>query len=215
MLAEIWGETGMQGKWGIAWLAAILVLVSLTCAPLPGLAAEGWERGGMPLILAGAQTAMEAQMLGENPFQSRPAPANPGTDFLSNLASGLQLDQDGGAALKLSHNLEMRISVHYASEPGRLEPQKRNESSLLMKSSLAYRLLPNLQVGLNAYLYRPDSSDNLLSRQFGGDRIMGLGPGIKYDLGRWSFMLKSQLETGNRDQRADGMQSSVRVWYAF
>ncbi len=78
-----------------------------------------------------------------------------------------------------------------------------------MKSSLDYRLLPNLQVGLNAYLYRPDSADNLsLARQF-GERVMGLGPGIKYDLGRWSFMLKSQLETGNRDQRADGMQSSV------
>ena len=44
---------------------------------------------------------------------------------------------------------------------------------------------------------------------------MGLGPGLKYDLGRWSFLMKTQLETGNRDQRADGMQSSVRVWYAF
>ena len=44
---------------------------------------------------------------------------------------------------------------------------------------------------------------------------MGLGPGIKYDLGRWSFLLKTQLETGNRDRGADGMQSSVRVWYAF
>ncbi|MCX5888616.1 MAG: transporter [Deltaproteobacteria bacterium] len=205
----------MQGKWGIAWLAAIIVLVSLTCAPLPGLAADRWDRGGMPFTLAGAQTPMEAQMLGEKPFQSRPAPLNPGSDFLSNLTSGLQVDQDGGAALKISHNLEMRISVLYDSEPGRIEPQKRNESSLLMKSSLDYRLLPNLQVGLNAYLYRPDSSDSLsLSRQF-AERVMGVGPGLKYDLGRWSFMLKSQLETGNRDQRADGMQSSVRVWYAF
>ncbi len=78
----------MQGKWGIAWLAAIIVLVSLTCAPLPGLAADSWDRGGMPLILAGAQTPMEAQMLGEKPFQSRPAPINPGAGFLSNLASG-------------------------------------------------------------------------------------------------------------------------------
>ena len=43
----------------------------------------------------------------------------------------------------------------------------------------------------------------------------GPGPGIKYDLGRWSFLLKTQLETGNQDRGADGMQSSVRVWYAF
>jgi len=205
----------MQGKWGRAGLAAVIVLVSLTCAPLSGLAAEGWEKGGMPFTLAGAQTPMEAQMLGDKPFQSHPAPINPGAGFLSNLAAGLQLDQDGGAALKLSRNLEMRISVLYDREPGRLEPQKRNESSLLMKSSIDYRLLPNLQVGLNAYLYRPEAGDGLsLSRQF-SERIMGLGPGIKYDLGRWSFMLKSQLETGNRERGGDGMQSSVRVWYAF
>lgn len=205
----------MQGKWGIAWLAAILVLVSLTCAPLPGLAAEGWEKGGRPLILAGAQTAMEAQMLGEKPFQSHPAPFDPGQALLSGAGASLQMDQDGAATLKLPLNLEMRISVLYDREPGRIEPQKRNESSLLMKSSLDYRLLPNLQVGLNAYLYRPEAGDGLsLSRQF-GDRVMGLGPGIKYDLGRWSFMLKSQLETGNRERSADGMQSSVRVWYAF
>jgi hypothetical protein len=158
---------------------------------------------------------MEAQMLGEKPFQSRPAPFSPGQALLSGAGASLQMDQDGGTALKLSHNLEMRISVLYDREPGRLEPQKRNDSSLLMKSSLDYRLLPNLQVGLNAYLYRPESGDNLLlSRQF-GDRIMGLGPGIKYDLGRWSFMLKSQLETGSRERGGDGMQSSARVWYAF
>jgi len=205
----------MQGKWGRAWMAAIIVLVSLTCAPLPGLAADTWNKGGMPFTLVGAQTPMEAQMLGEKPFQSHSAPINPGAGFLSNLASGLQLDQDGGAALKLSPNLGMHISVLYDREPARLEPQKRNESSLLMKSSLDYRLLPNLQVGLNAYLYRPDSGDNLLlSRQF-GDRVMGLGPGIKYDLGRWSFMLKSQMETGSRERGGEGMQNWFRVWYAF
>ena len=214
MLAEIWGKTGMQGKWGIAWLAVVIVTVSLTCAPLPGLAAEGWAKGGMAFTLVGAQTAMEAQMLGEKPFQSRPAPVNPGADFLSNLASGLQVDQDGGAVLKLPRNLEMRISVLYDREPARLEPQKRNESSLLMKSSLDYRLLPNLQVGLNAYLYRPDSSDSLsLSRQV-GDRVMGLGPGLKYDLGRWSFLMKSQVETGSREHGSD-LQNTIRVWYAF
>ena len=150
-------------------------------------------------------------MLGEKPFQTRTLPASPWAALLS--GTGLQLDQ-GGTALKLPLNLEMHISVHYNREPAPLEPQKRSDS-LLMNSSLDYRLLPNLKVGLNAYLYRPDAGDNLsLARPF-GDRVMGLGPGIKYDLGRWSFLLKSQLETGNRDRGADGMQSSVRVWYAF
>ncbi len=202
----------MQGKWGRAWLASIIFLVSLMCAPLPGLASEAWDRG-MPLTLAGASTPLEAQMLGDKPFQARPAPVSPGADLLPGAMPGLQLDQDGGAVIKLPRNLEMRISVLYNREPVALEPQKRYDS-LLMRYSLDYRLLPNLQVGLNAYLFRPEAGDNLsLSRPF-GDRIMGLGPGIKYDLGRWSFLLKSQLETGNRE-RGDGLQSSVRVWYAF
>ena len=72
------------------------------------------------------------------------------------------MDQ-GGTALKLPLNLEMHISVHYNREPAQLEPQKRNDS-LLMNSSLDYRLLPNLKVGLNAYLYRPDAGDNLSLR---------------------------------------------------
>lgn len=203
----------MRGNWGTIWLAVALVVVSLTCVPWPGMAADNWDRGGhQPFGLVGAQTPMEAQMLGEKPFQARPAPVNPGTALFSDAMPGLQLDQDGGAALKLTPNLEMNISVHYNRDPAPIEPQKRGESPLLMRYSLDYRLLPNLKVGLNAYLYRPDAGD--LARPF-GDRVMGLGPGIKYDLGRWSFLLKSQMETGNRERAGDGMQSSVRVWYAF
>jgi hypothetical protein len=44
---------------------------------------------------------------------------------------------------------------------------------------------------------------------------MGLGPGLKYDLGRWSFLLKTQMETGNREHGVDALQGTVRVWYAF
>ncbi len=198
----------MRGNWGITWLAAVALIVSLTCAPLPGLAAEAWDKGGMPLYMVGAQTSLEAQMLGEKPFQSRPVPG------MSALSSGLQMDQESGAVLKLPLNLEMRISVLYDRDPGRLEPQKRGDASMFMKSSLDYRLLPNLQVGLSSYLYRPESDGLSLSRQFGG-RVMGLGPGLKYDLGRWSFLLKTQMETGNRERGVDGLQSTVRVWYAF
>lgn len=201
----------MRGKWGIIWLTALIVTFSLTCAPLPVRAADTWEKGGMPSVQASPQTSLEAQMLGEKPFQTRLAPASPWAALLS--GTGLQVGQDGGTALKLPLNMEMRISVRYNREPAPLEPQKRSDS-MLMKSSLDYRLLPNLQVGLNAYLYRPDADNLSLARPF-GDRIMGVGPALKYDLGHWSFLLKSQLETGNRDRAADGMQSSVRVWYAF
>lgn len=203
----------MRGKWGKTWLALLMVSFSLICAPLMAGAADSWDKGGMSSFPAGAQTSLEAQMLGEKPFQARPAPVNSGAALLSGATSGLQLDQAGGAALKLPYNLEMRISVHYGSdksEAAPLEPQKRSDA-LLMRSSLDYRLLSNLKVGLNAYLYRPDPADNLyLARPF-GDRVMGLGPEIKYDLGRWSFLMKSQVETGERKD----MQNWIRVWYAF
>lgn len=199
----------MRGNWGTIWLAALIVMVSLTFAPVVS-AADTWDKGGRP----GAQTPLEAQMLGEKPFQAQQAPVNSGAALLPGAMSGLQLNQNGGVALKLPFNLEMQISVRYNREPGTLEAQKRSDS-LLMNSSLDYRLLPNFKVGLNAYLYRPEPADNLSSlyKPF-GDRIMGMGPAIKYDLGRWSFLLKSQVESGNRE-RGNDLQNTVRVWYAF
>ena len=202
----------MRGNRGGIWLAVVSLALCLLCAPSSGMAVETSATGGYPpFTLAAAQTPLEAQMLGEAPFQSHSAPKDAAALF-SNLGSRLQLDGDGGAAIILPHNLRLYISVLYAGDPGRIEPQTQSDS-LLMKSSLDYRLLPNLQVGLNAYLYRPDAGDNLsLARPF-GDRVMGLGPGLKYDLGRWSFVMKSQVETGARD-RTD-LQNWFRAWYAF
>lgn len=204
----------MRGKWGIAGLAAVIFAVSLIWAPATGMAADTWERGGMPFTQIAGQTAMEAQMQSEKPFQTRANSSNSALDLLSGAVPGMQLGQDGSAVIRLPRNLEMKISVLYNREPSPLELNPRRYDSLLMKSSLDYRLLPNLEVGLNAYLYRPEPVDNLSVRPF-GDPVMGLGPGIKYDLGRWSFLLKSQLEAGNREHGADGLQSSVRIWYAF
>lgn len=201
----------MRGKWGIAWLTAVIIMVSLIWAPLPGRASDSWQRGALPFLLAGTQSPMEAQMLGAKPFQARsvkPNPLIPG--------SPLKADQNGGTTLKLRGNLDMNISVLYNRDEGEpapaLEPQKRSDNSMLMKYSLNYHLLPNLKVGLNAYLYRPDSTDNLAMMRSFGDRVMGMGPGLKYDLGRWSFLVKSQVEAG-RDGK--DMQNWFRVWYAF
>jgi hypothetical protein len=207
----------MQGKWGIIWLAIALVTVSLTCAPMPALAVEAWSKGGMPLTLVGAQTPMEAQMLGEKPFKSPLAPISPDSDLLSSAVPSLQLDQDGGGIIKLPRHLEMKISFLYNRDNESNEPAYvgtvRRRNPLLMRSALDYRLLPNLRVGLNAYLYRPDSGDNLsLSKQLFGSQVMGLGPGLKYDLGNWSFVVKSQLETGGEHK---DLQNWFRVWYAF
>jgi hypothetical protein len=199
----------MRGKWGTIWLAALLVIGSLICPPGAARAADIGGKPGLFLVQLSAQSPLEAQMLGEKPS---PAPVKSGAAFWSEALSGFQPDQDGTTALKLPFNLEMQISVHYRREPVTLGPQKDSDS-LLTNSSLSYRLLPNLKVGLNAYLYRPDPGDKLSLRPF-GDQVMGLGPGLKYDLGRWSFLLKSQVETGNPHGGTD-LQNWFRVWYAY
>jgi hypothetical protein len=77
-----------------------------------------------------------------------------------------------------------------------------------------YRLAPNFKVGLSGYLYYPYPDQPFsLNRPF-GEKVMGVGPGVKYDLGRWSFVFKTQMETGTRD-RGEDLQNWLRVWYAF
>jgi hypothetical protein len=151
---------------------------------------------------------MEAQMLGEK----TPQPTRPGASLLQDLNPSLQLNQDN-ATLKLPYNLEMNISVHYNREPGARETQHLGETSLLlMKYSMNYRLLPNLEVGLNSYLYRP-AEDTFAFQRPRANRL-GIGPQLKYNLGQWNFLLKSQVESGNREQ-PEGLQNWFRVWYAF
>ncbi len=89
-----------------------------------------------------------------------------------------------------------------------------------MKYAVDYRVLSNLRVGLNSYLYRPSEEGFPFQRPL-ANQLLGVGPELKYDLGRWSFLLKSQMETGNRNQGPAGqsqgndLQNWFRVWYAF
>jgi hypothetical protein len=101
----------------------------------------------------------------------------------------------------------------YNREPGAADPQPLSKSPLYIPYAVDYRLVPNLRVGLNSYLYRPSEEGFAFQRPL-GNQLLGVGPELKYDLGRWSFLLKSQLETGNRDQGKD-LQNWFRVWYAF
>jgi hypothetical protein len=201
----------MQAQGGKAWLIAAFLLVFIIFTPLSGWAGGSffWQDSGWrsPVILAGAQSSMEAQMLDEK----APAPSRPGAAFLPNVTPSLQLGQDG-TTIRLPYNLEMNISVRYSRDPSAREPQRLSDSPLLMKYSMDYRLLPNLQVGLNSYLYRP-AEEGLPLPYRSGDRL-GFGPQLKYDLGNWSFLLKSQVESGNREQGHD-LQNWFRVWYAF
>jgi hypothetical protein len=198
----------MQARRGIAWLVTAFCLLWLSCVSAPGLAAD-YSYRALPILPIEAQSSLEGQMRGEAPLPS----ASPN---LLGLQPGpaLQLHSDGGdARVKLPLNTELNISIRYNREPGSADPQPLSKSPLYMKYAVDYRLVPNLRVGLNSYLYRPAEEGFAFQRPM-ANQLLGVGPELKYDLGRWSFLLKSQLETGNRDQGKD-LQNWFRVWYAF
>lgn len=195
----------MQAKWGIAWIVTAFWLFLITCAP--GLAADYAYRS-LPILPIEAQSSLEGQMQGEKPLP----PA--GSNLLGQPGPALQLHSEGGdARVKLPLNTELNISIRYNREPGLADPQPLSKSPLYMKYAVDYQLVPNLRVGLNSYLYRP-AEDGFPFQRPMGNQLLGVGPELKYDLGRWSFLLKSQLESGNRDQGKD-LQNWFRVWYAF
>jgi hypothetical protein len=199
----------MQAKWGIAWLAAAFWLLLMVCAPTAGLAAGDYAFRSLPILPIAAQNSIEGQMLGEQHL--KPATPNfPGVQA----APSLQLYPDGGdASLNLPLNTELHISIRYNREPSQAEPQRLNNAPLYMKYAMDYRLLPNLRVGLNSYLYRPSEEGFAFQRPM-ANQLMGFGSELKYDLGRWSFLLKSQVETSNLN-RGEDPQNWFRVWYAF
>ena len=164
----------------------------------------------LPILTIDAQSSLEGQMLGEKPLP----PAGPGFPGVHS-APSLQLHNEGGdARVKLPLNTELNISIRYNREPALADPQQLSKSPLYMKYAVDYRLLPNLRVGLNSYLYRPAEEGFAFQRPM-GNQLVGVGPELKYDLGRWNFLLKSQLETGNREQGGKDLQNWFRVWYAF
>jgi hypothetical protein len=200
----------MRGRWGIAWLAWSFWLAIIICLPDMGAAAEwGWRSNpgsGMPILLV-AGSSMEAQMLGEKP-QSFP----PSKLKILNSAPSLEGNQEG-ATIMLPKNLELRVSFLYNRDPAPSDP-RRQDTQALLNYSMDYRIFPNLRVGLNGYLYYPKADQGFSLGRPSGDRVMGLGPGITYDLGKWSFVLKMQMEPGAGD-RPGNVGNWLRVWYAF
>jgi len=196
----------MRAKRGIAWLAAAIWLLAAMCAP--ALASGDYSYRPIPILPIEAQGSMEAQMLGENP--QKPFSQFPGIQGVPSL----KLNTDGDASFNLPRNLEFNISIRYNREPSPVEPPQLNRP-LYLKYAVDYRVLPNLRVGLNSYLYRP-SEDGFPFQSPMANQLVGIGPELKYDLGRWSFLLKSQMEAGNRDQnQVKDLQNWFRVWYAF
>jgi hypothetical protein len=156
-----------------------------------------------PLLALSAQSPLEAQMLEGNSPSSH------------NLAPGLEKDQLG-TTFRLPQNF--RISFRY-NRDNPTDPGERRlaQSPLLFKYSMDYYLSPNLRVGLSGFLFQPPA-DHLSFLRQKNDLLMGWGPSLKYDLGRWSFAFQSQVEKGRergRPEEDKDIQSWLRVWYAF
>jgi hypothetical protein len=200
----------MQAKRGIAWLATVFWLLAATC--VPALASGDYTFRSLPILPIQAQSSLGTQMLGEKP--QKPEVSH----YLGiPTAPALKLNSDGDATLNLPRKLEFNISIRYNREPSPTEPSRLNNSPLYMKYAVDYRVLSNLRVGLNSYLYRPSEEGFPFQRPL-ANQLLGVGPELKYDLGRWSFLLKSQIEAGNRNPGQDqgkDVQNWFRVWYAF
>lgn len=201
----------MRVNWGMVavfWLGVIL------CLPGKGTAAEsGFLRSRdwrSPILLTAASSPLDAQMLGE-----KPAPSSSDKPTLLNNAPGMRITDPGSATLNLHRDLKLRVSFLYKGEEPSPDLRRPGNSLPLFQYSMDYRLFPNLQVGLSGYLYHSSPDQSLALGRPYGERVMGLGPGVRYDLGRWSLVFKSQLETGSGRDRGDDLQNWLRVWYAF
>lgn len=118
------------------------------------------------------------------------------------------------AKFQFAPSAELRVSFLYNQDPASGQTAIGPTSHLLFRYSLDYCIMPTLKVGLSGYLYKPSTDyfgwrNNLNFNE----PAFGFGPGIHYDLGRWSFLLRSQLESGKKDRET--LNNWFRVWYAF
>jgi hypothetical protein len=212
----------MLGPRGKTWRVTIIWLLCLVMAP--GLSNAGshfdvlnscpsWMAPLSTISAESPQSLLEAQLFGEKPYSKNSHLLRAGRAPLSEILPGLGESADEGAALGFPHNLELRISFLYNDDNTVFSQERPIQSHLLFKYSMDYALLPNLRVGLRGFLYHPPEERAFFQRRY-GDMVFGFGPGIKYDLGSWSFTFQSLVDTGSRDRR-DGFHNWFRVWYAF
>lgn len=206
----------MPGFRGTTWQRVLLGLLMGVLAWVPATARGGGLDGplSLPFLAVVAQSPLEAQMVGEKPLT--PLVPSPLLTDLADLSPGPKFQSDPqGATLRLPQNF--RVSFLYHRDAGALSPggagERPVQSPLLFRYSMDYLLLPNLQVGLSGFLYQPPGDILSLQRRY-SHLTLGWGPGIKYDLGRWSFTFRSQLESG-RPEGGQDLQNWFRVWYAF
>ncbi len=119
------------------------------------------------------------------------------------------------AKFQFSPAAELRVSFLYNQDQTSGQSPMGPASHLLFRYSMDYCIMPTLKVGMSGYLYKPPTDYFSWRNNLNfSDPVYGIGPGVKYDLGRWSFLLRSQLETGTKD-RGEALHNWFRVWYAF
>jgi hypothetical protein len=205
------------GHRGKTWLRASFWLLIMVMAFWPaagnaaGSASFASSNWPIPVALVTAQTPMEAQMLGDRPA---PAPRS-SPSYLQDMCDICGLE--GGnleSTLKLPKNF--RISFRYNSDNPVGGAERFSQSPLLFKYSMDYCLSSKLKVGLSGFLYQPPA-DHLSFLRQKTDLLMGWGPSLRYDLGRWGFTFQSQVSQAEKvrpDENKD-LQGWFRVWYAF
>ena len=119
------------------------------------------------------------------------------------------------AKFQFSPSAELRVSFLYNQDQPSGHSPMGPASHLLFRYSMDYCIMPTLKVGMSGYLYKPPTDYFSWRNNLNfSDPVYGIGPGVKYDLGRWSFLLRSQLEPGTKD-RGEALHNWFRVWYAF
>jgi hypothetical protein len=138
-----------------------------------------------------------------------------------NLGAGLSTDtvdknsRQMTAKFQFTPSAELRVSFLYNQDQPSGHSPIGPASHVLFRYSLDYCIMPTLKVGLTGYLYKPPTDYFAWRNSLNfNDPIYGIGPTVRYDLGRWSFLLRSQLETGTKD-RGEALHNWFRVWYAF
>lgn len=139
------------------------------------------------------------------PGQGRSAPLEPADNNTAQMATRFQLTPAS----------ELRVSFLYNQDQNPGQVPLSPASHVLFRYSMDYCIMPHLKVGISGYLYKPTTEYfPWRGNPQLAEPLYGIGPGIKYDLGRWSFLLRTQLETGTRD-RGEALHNWFRVWYAF
>ncbi len=211
-----WGRI-RQSLWLLfcfLWLGILASKVTPASAFIPAGVPSATPKNSLEMQLGEAKEA--APTLTFSFTEARPRMV---TRALSGNLGSLEASEPQASQLttkfQLSPTSELRVSFLYNQDQTPGQSPINPAGHLLFRYSMDYCIMPHLKVGISGYLYKPTpGSLTWRSNPQLADPLYGFGPGVQYDLGRWSFLLRTQLEPGTKD-RGDALHNWFRVWYAF